>query len=358
VKVKVLWLVVIAGVALGACNKKEAAAQTAATGSTSATPAPASAAGGGTTPGAPPTPPPPPKPVPSELPAVVARVNGQDVTKDDFERMVKTLEARAGQSIPPDRRDQILRDSLDQLIVYTMLSQESKSRGIKVEDSEIDAKMQQVRSQFPTQDAYEKALKDRGMTADGLRKDARVDISVTKLMDAEVASVPGPSDADAKDFYTKNPERFKRDEMVHAAHILIRVDEKADPAAKAKAKATIEQVLKKAKAGEDFGKLAQQYSQDGSAAQGGDLGDFPRGQMVPEFSDAAFALKPGEISGIVTTKFGYHIIKLIEKKPGGVVSFEEASTQIKQFLENQKKQEHADAFIAGLKKKSKIEVLI
>jgi peptidyl-prolyl cis-trans isomerase C len=342
---------VLALVAIGGCRK--GAAQS------GAGTAAAKSAGQGTGgPAGGPAAPAPPKPVPSQLPSVVARVNGQDVTKEEFERMIHTLETRAGQQIPPDRRDEILRNALDQLVVYTLLSQESKSRGIKVEESEIDAKMQQLRGQFQTQDAYEKALKDRSMTADGLRKDARVDLSVTKLMDAEVATVPGPSDADAKDFYAKNPERFKQEETAHAAHILIRVDPNADAAAKAKAKATIDLVLKKARAGEDFGKLAQQYSQDGSAAQGGDLGDFPRGQMVPEFSNAAFALKPGQLSGVVTTQFGYHVIKLIELKPGRVVPFEEAQGQIKQFLEGQKKQEHADAFIEGLKKKSKIEVLI
>jgi peptidyl-prolyl cis-trans isomerase C len=358
VRVKVLLYVVIAGAALGAC-KKTSAAQAA--GST-ATPPPIAGQSSGTSPGVPTAgakqPPVPPKPVPVQLPPVVARVNGQDVTKDDFERMIKTLEARAGQQIPPDRRDEILRSSLDQLIVYTLLSQESKARGIKVEDTEIDAKMQELRKQFPTQEAFDKALKDRGMTADSLRKDARVDLSVTKLMDAEVSTVPGPSDADARDFYAKNPDRFKEEESVRASHILIRVDPKADAATRAKAKATIDSVLKKAKAGEDFGKLAQEYSQDGSAAQGGDLGFFPRGQMVPEFSAAAFALKPGQISDVVTTQFGYHIIKMTERKPGRVVPFEEALPQIKQFLEGQKKQEHADAFIAGLKKKSRIEVLI
>jgi peptidyl-prolyl cis-trans isomerase C len=353
VRVKVLLCAVVACAALGAC-KKGPAAQTAAS---AATPPAATGQGSGTPPVAP-APPAPPKPVPAELPAIVARVNGEDVKKEEFERMIKTLESRAGQPIPPDRRDEILRGALDQLVVYTLLSQEVKSRGIKVDDKEIDAKMQQLRGQFPTQEAFEKALKDRGMTADGLRKDARVDLSVTKLMEAEVAALPGPSDVEAKDFYGKNPDKFKEPERARASHILVRVDEKADAAAKAKAKATIDTVLKKAKGGEDFGKLAQQYSQDGSAAQGGDLGEFPRGQMVPAFEQAAFALKPGEISGIVTTQFGYHVIKLIEVKPGRTVPFEEAVPQIKQFLEGQKKQQHADAFIDGLKKKSKIEVLI
>ena len=145
--------------------------------------------------------------------------------------------------------------------------------------------MQQLKSQFPTQDAFEKALKDRGMTLDALRKDARKDLSVTKLMESEVAALPGPSDLEAKDFYEKNPDRFKQDETVRASHILIRVDEKADAAARAKAKAEITSVLKQAKAGADFAKLAQ-HSQDGSGA-GGDLNYF-QGQMVQPFSDVAF----------------------------------------------------------------------
>ena len=350
---KLVSCAVVALVAVCGC-KKGPAAQAPAGG---AAPPVAGAQGSGTPPAAQ-TPPPPPKPVPVQLPPVVARVNGEDVKKEDFERMLKTLEARAGQQIPPDRRDEIMRNSLDQLVVYTLLSQESKARGIKIEDSEIDAKMQELRGQFPTQDAFDKALKERGMTADGLRKDARVDLSVSKLMQAEVATIPGPSDNEAKDFYAKNPDRFKEEESVRASHILIRVDPNADAATKAKAKATIEDVLKKARAGQDFAKLAQQYSQDGSASQGGDLGFFPKAQMVPEFSNVAFALKKDQISDVVTTQFGYHIIKVTDRKPGRVVPFEEAAPKIKQFLEGQKKQEHADAFIEGLKKKSKIEILI
>jgi peptidyl-prolyl cis-trans isomerase C len=354
VRAKFLLCFVAGCVSVSACNKTPAGAQKAAAG---ATPPVATGQGSGTPPAAPAAPA-PPKPIPAELPAVIARVNGEDVKKEEFERMIKTLESRAGQPIPPDRRDEILRGALDQLVVYTLLAQESKTRGVKVDEAEIEAKMQQLRGQFPTQEAYEKALKDRGMTAESLRQDARKDLSVTRLMDAEVATLPGPSDAEAKDFYAKNPDRFKEEESIRASHILIRVDPNADAATKAKKKATIDSVLKKAKAGEDFGKLAQQYSQDGSAAQGGDLNYFPKGQMVPEFSNAAWALKPGEISSVVTTQFGYHIIKLTDRKPGRVVPFEEAQPQIKQFLEGQKKQQHADAFIDGLKKKSKIEVLI
>ena len=336
-------------IATHACRKAPQAQGTGATQGSGTAPA---------APGQPETPAAPPKPVPQQLPEVLARVNGEPVKKEDFDRMVRTIEARAGKPIPPERRDEILRGALDQLITYTLLSQESRRRGVKVEPAEIEQKMGQLKSQFPNQEAFDKALKDRGMTAESLRKDALVDLSVTKLMDAEVATIPGPSDADAKDFYDKNQDKFKEDEQVRASHILVRVDEKADAATKQKARAEIDAVLKQVRAGGDFAKLAQEHSQDGSAAQGGDLEYFSRGQMVEPFNKVAFELKPGQISDVVQTQFGYHIIKKTDHKAGRTVPFEEAQAKIKDFLASQKKQQHADAFIEGLKKKSRIEVLI
>ncbi|HTM25733.1 MAG TPA: peptidylprolyl isomerase [Vicinamibacterales bacterium] len=351
-KAQVVVCMVLLAAAAGAC-RKQATAQSVA----GSTPAAGSAAA--LQPGAPGQPATAPaKPVPAQLPDVVARVNGEDVKKTELENMIHTMEGRAGQPVPPDRRDEIYRGALDQLIVYKLLSQESKHRGIKIEESEVDAKIQQIRGQFPTQEAFEKAVKDRGKTVDSVRQDARVDLSVNKVMDAEVATVPGPSDADAKDFYDKNPDRFKQDEQVRASHILVRVDPNANAATRQKARAEIESVLKQAKAGGDFAKLAQEHSQDGSAAQGGDLGYFPKGQMVPEFDKVAFSTPKGQLSGIVTTQFGYHLIKVTDRKPARVVPYEEAEQQIKQFLEQQKKQTRADAFIGELKKKAKIEVLI
>lgn len=349
-----VFVYLLLAASIGACRKAPGPA-TSNSGTATGQPPAASAAGPAA--GASPAPA-PPKPVPVQLPGVIARVNGEDVKKEDFERMIHTIEARAGQPIPADRRDEILRGALDQLITYTLLSQESRSRGVKVDEAEIDAKMTQLKGQFPTQQAFDKALQDRGMTMDSLKKDARVDLSVTKLMDAEVATLPGPSDADAKAFYDKNPDKFKEDESVRASHILVRVDEKADAAAKKKARAEIDSVLQQAKAGADFAKLAQEHSQDGSAAQGGDLNYFPKGQMVPAFDKVAFELKPGQISDVVTTQFGYHIIKVVDHKAARTVPFDEAQPKIKEFLAGQKKQEHADAFVETLKKKAKIEVLI
>jgi peptidyl-prolyl cis-trans isomerase C len=317
---------------------------------------PAPAAPATPAPGAPATPE-PPKPVPAELPDVVARVNGEDVKKADFEMLVRNMELSQGQ-IPQERRDEILRGALDRLITYTVLQQEARSRNITVPDADVDQRLATMRSQFQNDEDFKKALAARSMTVERLRSDARVDMVITRMLDAEVASAPAVTDEDCRAFYDKNPDKFKKDEAVRASHILLLVDEKADEATRKKARAQIDAILKRARAGEDFAALAKEHSQDGSAAQGGDLDFFGRGRMVPPFEQAAFALKPGEISDVVTTQFGYHIIKATDRRAAATVPLEEVLPQVKQYLAGQKKQERADAFIAGLKQKSRIEVLI
>jgi len=239
-----------------------------------------------------------------------------------------------------------------------VLRQEAATRKLAVPEADVDAQVQQMQKQFPNDAEFKKALSARNTTPEQLKEDARVDMLINKMMESEVATAAAATDADAKDFYDKNPDKFKQGETVRASHILIMADEKADDATKKAARAKIDGILKRAKAGEDFAALAKENSQDGSAAQGGDLGFFPRGQMVPPFDEAAFALKPGEMSGVVTTQFGYHIIKMMERKDATTVPFEQVKPQVLNFLSNQKKQDRVNAFIEEAKKRAKIEVLV
>lgn len=304
-----------------------------------------------------PAPPAPAKPVPATLPDVLARVNDEPVRKADFDLLLSNIELNNG-PIPPDRRDEILRKILDDLVTYTMLKQEAKARNVEVADAEVEQQLAVMKQEAGNDAKFKKALADRNMTVERLRSDARVQLSISKMMNAQVASAPAASDADVKAFYEKNPDKFKRGESVRASHILIRVSDKAPDEEKQKARARIDAVLKRARAGEDFAVLAREHSQDGSAAQGGDLNYFVKGQMVQAFDQAAFSLKPNEISDVVTTEFGYHIIKVVDHKAAGTVPFEEVADSVKKFLTEQKKQETAQGFINQVKQKAKIEVLI
>ena len=348
----IVSIVLLAGaLAFAGCNKKadaQKSATQAATPATSASPAaPAQ-----------PAPPPPPKPVPRQLPDVLAKVNGEPIQRADFERALKVLEARAGGQVPAERRDEIFRGLLDQLVTYHVLAQEAHKRNLDATDTEVQQRVAEVRQQFPNEQAFAVALKQRGMDPKQFEQDTRNDITVNKLMQAEAATAALVGEQDAKQFYEKNPDRFKQPEQVRASHIFKRIPPGADAAAKQKIRASLEPVLKQVKAGADFADLAKKHSEDGSAQAGGDLNFFGPGQMVPEFEKVAFQLQPGQTSDIVETQFGYHIIKVTEKRPGRTVPFEEAKEQIEKFLKQQRQQEKADALIQQLKAKSRIEILI
>jgi len=299
----------------------------------------------------------PPKPVPAELPDPVARVNGDVIDRAEFERAIQSLEGRAGGPVPAERRDEILRGVLDQMIAVRLLSQESATRKIAVPDADVEARFAEIRQQFPSEDAFTQALATQTMTVERLKTDIRSDLAVTQLLTAEIDPKVSVGESDAKTFYDGNLERFQEDEAVRASHILIRVAADADDAAKQKARSEAESVLEKLRGGGDFAALAKEHSQDASAAQGGDLEFFSRGQMVPPFETAAFALKAGEVSEIVETQFGLHIIKVTDRRAARTVPFTEVTQQIREFLQGQKRQEATTAFIDSLKSKGKVEVL-
>jgi len=327
------------------CSKSSTEAATPAAAQGNATPAQAA--------------PPPPKPVPAQLPEVVARVNGETVTKAEFDRAVEAVESRAGGPVPPEQRDQVLRGVLDQLIGYKVLLQETRARKVVIPDGEVDARINEIRGQFPDEAAFTKMLAARNLTLDQVKSDARHDMEISKLIDEEVSAKVAVTPEQVNDFYAKNPDQFKQGDSVRASHILISVPKGADAAAKAQARTKAEDVLKEVKAGQDFAALAKQHSADpGSAANGGDLGFFQQGQMVGPFNDAAFSLPPGSTSDLVETDFGFHIIRVAEKKAGRTIPLEEVKPQVEQYLQQMNRQEQTEAFVNALKAKGKIEVLI
>ena len=344
-------------VMLAACSRS-----TAANAKPQATPAPAPApapAQGTPPPAAALQQPPAVKAVPAQLPEVVARVNGEAINAAELENAIKGLEGRAGGPVPADQRDRVYRGVLDDMIGYKLLVQEAKTRKIAVPDAEVEAQVAQIRSQFPNQQQFEQALAAQKTTLEAVRNDARSEMSVEKLVEGEIAAKVAVKPEAVTDFYQKNQDKFQQGPRVRASHILITVPQGADAAAKQQAKTKAEGILKDLKAGKDFAAAAKENSQDpGSAVNGGDLGFFEQGQMVPPFEQAAFALKPGEMSELVESQFGYHIIKVAEKQGQRVVPLDEAKGQIEQYLGQQNRQAETQAFVNALKAKAKIEILI
>ena len=347
---KVLALTVL--LAASACSKNDAASASTAQGTQTGQAAPAGQP-------AQPAAEAPPKPVPAQLPEVIARVNGESINKTDFEKAIKNVEGRAGGAVPADQRDRVYRGVLEQLVAYRLLTQETKARKIEVPDTEIEARIAQIKQQFPSEDVFKKTLAQQNMTVEQLREDAKSDMQVAKMLETEVNSKVAVQPQDVDTFYKANPDKFQQGERVRASHILIRTGENADEKAKETARTKAADLLKQVKAGKDFAELAKQHSQDpGSAVNGGDLGFFQKGQMVGAFERAAFTLKPGEVSELVETPFGFHIIKVADKQASRTVPIDEVKPQIEQFLQNQQRQQKTQAFIESLKAKGKVEILI
>jgi peptidyl-prolyl cis-trans isomerase C len=288
----------------------------------------------------------------------MVRVNGTTITRLELDRAVKVMLAQnqVQQPLPPELLQQAQDAALAQLTSAELLYQEAAKLEIKDLEKQITDKLALNRAKFSSDADFEKALKGVDMTPKDMHEFTRKDIVISNFIDKQFAAKMTVSDAEAQKFYDDNQEKyFKKPESARASHILIGSDEKASPEDRKKAKEKAEALLKRVKAGEDFAALAKSDSTCPSASQGGDLGNFTRGQMVPPFESAAFALKKGEVSGVVETQFGYHIIKLTDKQEATTEKFADVKAKIVEFLKREKTQNAVVELVAKLRTTAKIE---
>ena len=301
---------------------------------------------------------------PAQLPAVVARINGQDIKKEELvnraQEMRVQLARMRGVQVPPSSA--FYREILDGIVAHKLLFQEAKALGISITDADVDQMMQGFKSRFPSQEVFEKQLADNKMTEADLRKKMQddADSRVNKLIQTRIAASVQVSEADARAFYDKNQQQIKTPPQAHLRHILIAVTPQMPAADRQKARAKADGLLTQIKNGGDFAQLAAQNSDDpGSKANGGDLSWVQPGQMVPAFDKAGFALKqPNELSPVVETRFGYHIIQLVERREAQAVPFDQAKGRIGQMLRDEKLKEALRAHVQELKSKAKVETYI
>jgi peptidyl-prolyl cis-trans isomerase C len=290
-----------------------------------------------------------------------AVVNGAVITHKELERELSRATEQLlqmGRPVDDAQLSEMRKRMLDNLIAYELLYQESKKKGVKVTNATVDEKVNELKKQYPDEAEFKKMLSSSGLTEADLKLHMKRGIAIEQLVDKEIVQKITVSDKETRDYYDSNLERFKQPEQVKASHILIKVDPETDKSEKAQARKQIETIQKKVKKGEDFEALAKEHSGCPSSAKGGDLGYFGRGQMVKPFEDAAFALKPGQVSDIVETRFGYHLIKLADKKPPTTVGFEEVKEGIKAQIKRQEVQEKVLAYVEGLREKAKVETFL
>ncbi len=291
-------------------------------------------------------------------PGQVATVNGAVITRQAFDREMSMIQQRQAASGQPLDRSMLMKwqdKILEGLIERELLYQEIQKAGVKAAPESVDNQLNQIRKRFPDEKAFEKSLSDMGLSEAELRSRIEKELAIQKWIETNFLEKSTVSEEEMKAYYDGHPEMFVQKESVRARHILIKVDPKASETEKAEARKKIEAIQKKLKEGGDFEALAKEFSEDTSRDKGGDLGYFTKGRMVKPFEDAAFSLSVGQVSPIVETTFGYHLIEVVDKKPEGKISYEDAKERIQQVLKNEKVRTQLRAHIDDLKAKADIQ---
>jgi peptidyl-prolyl cis-trans isomerase C len=293
---------------------------------------------------------------------VVAKGKGFEIKRSNLDEVISGMRANIsaqGRELTPADLPMLEKYAFDhvlQIKLFTLkATDDDKAKG-KVEAAK---RLQKILANVPSEEKLVAQLKSIGLSIEGLRSRLTDEAVAEQVLRDRIVPV---TDAEVKKFYDDNPEKFEEPEMVRASHILIMTNDlktglplsNEDKMAKKK---IIDDLLKRARAGEDFAKLAKEYSDDpGSKDKGGEY-TFPRGQMAPEFEAAAFTLKTNQISDIITTKYGYHIIKLSEKIPAKKLEFDKVSPDIRSYLEGKAMGKILPEQMALLKKDADVQIV-
>jgi peptidyl-prolyl cis-trans isomerase C len=305
---------------------------------------------------------------PAAVDKPVVTVNGTDIGEQELERrMTIAMKQYAGRmaNLPPQFAEQVqkqLRQQIaDNLISETLLDEQVKAAQIQFSDAEVLAAMEKAGAQMQppiTIEQFRATVEAQGGNFEDYKNRFRKQLEYDKLLESQWAAKATVTDNDANEYYATHPKEFEIPEQVQASHILISTkptDPNADPnQVKAAAREKAEKLLQQIKDGADFAALAKENSSCPSAKDGGDLGLFSRGMMVKPFEGAAFALQVGQVSDVVETDFGYHIIKVTDRKEAGVTPFEEAKAGIIDNLTKKKRDAVAREYIQSLRQKATI----
>ncbi|MEW6557240.1 MAG: peptidylprolyl isomerase [Elusimicrobiota bacterium] len=305
----------------------------------------------------------------------IAKVNDEVILQKDYDEVVNPVIEQLNKNYSEviskeelDKKiDEIKKELLNQMIDQKLLLQEAKKKNIKVNKREIENGIEIVKERFkqkngklltPTEAEaeFQAEMRKQNLTMTQFRDKIREDIMVNKLIDSEVVSkVTPPLEDELKNYYEKNKDKLDEPEKVSVKHILIRVDKNASTKDRSQALNKIKEIQQKLKKGDDFAKLAEEYSEDpGSAQNGGDLGFIVRGMMVKNFEDAAFKTPVGEISDFFETEFGYHILKVEAKQAKQKRTYSQVKNNLEKYLVMEKRQQHYENYIKSIRDKSNI----
>lgn len=285
---------------------------------------------------------------------IAATVNEEPITTLEVEKETLLMQ-RELQQLPAGERKSAV---LNRLIDKKLMDQRIKEIGVRVSDEEVNAAIEDVKKQNGiSQEALEQALGAQGMSFEQYRTQLKEQLERIRIMSQEVRSKIQVSEREMREFYDANRSRYGAEEQYRARHIFFKIDKSGTAEERAGIEALANEVLKEARSGKDFVELAKKHSTDPAAARdGGDLGTFKKDDMLPEIGDTVAALKPGEVSGLVRSPAGYHIIKLEERIQGSGKSFEEVKGEIEELLYKKKADDRFAQWLKDLRASAAIEI--
>ena len=288
-----------------------------------------------------------------EKDGVLATVDGVRITQGEVDERMSAMLGPQAAMLPPEKLTEIRQELkgkvLDSLIVETLLTNAVEKAHVTVGDVEINKVMAKLKASLPSGMAFEEYLKGVGLTEMELKETLQRSLRIQKLVEQQVTGIAAPVEAEITAYYKAHPSDFETPEGIEVRHILIGVTQEDTDAIKADKMKKAQEVREQVVAGKDFETLAAEVSDCPSKANGGRLGVLSRGQTVKPFEEAAFSRNMGEIGPVVETRFGYHVIEVLDHKDAGKATLAEVKESIAQHLTQQKKEQAVQAYIDSLK---------
>jgi parvulin-like peptidyl-prolyl isomerase len=293
-----------------------------------------------------------------EASSVLARVNGVDIPSSRLDQRVRmTLNrlSRNPSGLTAEELQSLRSKTLDTLVQEEMLRQASVQAGIKIADPAVEQRLIAMQASFSTQEGYRRSLEEQGLTATDVRDQIRQNLAIETLIKSKVTDQVSVSKEEVAQYFEANRDKLRRAEAAHVQEIYVPLRGSAQE--KAQTRQALETVLREARGGRDFSQLAREFSRGPNASTGGDIGWLTRNGGKPLLADAALKLRAGEVSDIIETPGGLHLLKVLEIKPASNVSLEEAQTQIEAKLREDKDQAALERYLSDLKAGARIEIL-
>jgi peptidyl-prolyl cis-trans isomerase C len=292
---------------------------------------------------------------------MIAKVNGTTITVSDLEKEVKGMLAQYHQQQVPLEQiqpmlPQIKKQAIESLINRQLLYEEVDRRNIVSDSDQVKAEIKKIASSYPSQAEFEKQLNENGFSVDQMEKDMEQQLKLDLLIkeDLKFKDIQ-VTEEEASSFFKSNPDSFQAPIQVRASHILLKASPEDPQDVKTQKRLELAGILGRIEKGADFADMARNHSDCPSKEQGGDLGLFGKGAMIKPFEDAAFSMNLGEVSDIVETEFGFHIIRLEERNEERKEEFDAVKEEIINHLAATKEQAKFDEFIKDLRNEAAIE---